>query len=182
MAGNVGFHTNDVHTVQLFDFGLCRELNPDTNKVKEDAVMTLFGALSWKYTAVECFPQPIVQTPADILAQSTRFLHHPSSRSFGLESLSGSWRGTKARRETGTQYSLEEIERELRVVQEQYQEEVATDSAHLAVAAAAAAAAPSANNGDGTRKTMTTPEYDLKADVYSFAMVYYVSKFKRFRS
>ena len=54
LKGNVGFHTNDVHTVQLFDFGLCRELPENSTEYEDDeSAFQMSGAGTFAYMAPE---------------------------------------------------------------------------------------------------------------------------------
>ena len=186
---NIGF-TGDNQTISIFNFGLCREVNPESGTVKEDPVAALLGALSWKYTAVECFPQPIVVTPADILAKSTKFLHSGHS-SHSLGSLSTSFRGSKkgraARMTKVEASSMGDIRRELRAVQQEFEEQRSSSLHNGTTAAEEEEDSTPFVFGDlplqkeeEMNRTTTTPEYDLKVDVYSWAMVYYeVSSFGR---
>ncbi|CAB9529365.1 Ankyrin repeat and protein kinase domain-containing protein 1 [Seminavis robusta] len=188
---NIGF-SGDNQTIVLFNFGLCRELNPATLKVREDPVTALFGALSWRYTAVECFPQPVVATPAQLVASSTRFLQNHSSRSFGLDSLSSSLHGRKGGRKyaSSEDVSPQEVQRELLAVQEEYQEEIISASMHNNSAGSSRSRSntPRPNlpedisNNDKKKKKkkkvqdcvhMVKASYDVNVDVYSWAMVYY---------
>lgn len=177
---NIGF-MGDNQTICIFNFGLCRELNPSTNLVTEDPVSALFGALSWKYAAVECCPLPIVQSTSNLLAQSTRFLQggHTghSSRSLRRDSLSNSIRSLRNRKtatvvEAGT---MQEIRRELNIVHEQFKEENSGSVDNGNASDWEEDSTPFVPGDDipEVRKTMTTPKYDERADVYSWAMVYY---------
>jgi len=182
---NIGF-TGDNQTICIFNFGLCRELDPVTGTACEDDVTAMYGAQSWKYTAVECFPQPITHSPVDFLAQSTNFLSHASSRSIGLESLSlsGSLRGLAKGRKRGKidDHTLKELERELQQVHDKLTDgHAGTNSEPSSVASSQPllvdATPHMVANGRRRRSNLDDrffhPPYNEKVDVYSWAMVYY---------
>ena len=167
---NIGF-IGDNETIALINFGLCREVDAETGKVEEDEVTALFGAQSWKYTAVECFPQPVVQTTGEYLASS--FLYH-SSRSSLWDSLSGSHNGSRQTRHTKMDPTeLRELERELRVVQEQSQEEQDSVYERGSLHPVPQQSSRRVTKGHEKSARMVKQTYDVKVDVYAWAMVYY---------
>ena len=167
---NIGF-IGDNETIALINFGLCREVDAETGKAEEDEVTALFGAQSWKYTAVECFPKQAVQTTGEYLASS--FLQQ-SSRSSLWESLSGSLHGSRHTRHTKMEPTeLRELERELQVVQEQYQDEQELGHEHGSLRPVLQESSGSLTNGHEKSVRVVKPSYDVKVDVYAWAMVYY---------
>lgn len=183
---NIGF-IGDNQTICVFNFGLCREMRPTCGTVQEDPITALFGAESWRYTAVECFPQHIEKNlAADVLhgsanvLQGTTKLLGQSTRSMFMDSLSGSLRDRSLRGRRNTRkvasnsVTMSELQRELRVVHEQYQDEIGESQRNgLGHAAGMGESMRSVTPFEGCQKVLTTPVYDCKADVYSWALVYY---------
>jgi serine/threonine protein kinase len=65
---NVGFQAHDLHTIQLFDFGLCRELPVDgtgESNYEDDFAFQMSGAGTFQYMAVECLNSKRYNLKAD---------------------------------------------------------------------------------------------------------------------
>jgi serine/threonine protein kinase len=65
---NVGFQAHDPHTVQLFDFGLCRELPADAtgeSHYEDNFAFQMSGAGTFQYMAVECLNSKRYNLKAD---------------------------------------------------------------------------------------------------------------------
>jgi len=154
---NIGF-LGDNETVSLFNFGLCREVDPISGTVSEDEVTALFGALSWKYTAVECFPQAVVHSTGTRVA---RLVRRPK--------LSVSMSGIEHTRHSKIdEITLQGLKREIRLTREQMPEERSSDGGSIQSAPLTSVPAT------GRRKlSPNIPTYNERVDVYSWAMVYY---------
>lgn len=65
---NVAFQENSPHTIQLFDFGLCRELpeSGSCDKNDEDGMFHMSGAGTRMYMAVEIFNKKYYNLKADV--------------------------------------------------------------------------------------------------------------------
>ncbi|CAB9501268.1 activated protein kinase kinase kinase [Seminavis robusta] len=72
--GNCGFHTNDVHTVQLFDFGLCRELPESATEYEDDeSAFQMSGAGTFAYMAPEIVNKRGYNLKADVYSWAFLF-------------------------------------------------------------------------------------------------------------
>ena len=71
---NVGFRPEDPHTVQLFDFGLCRELPEDSNDDDDDSmVFRMSGAGTYLYMAAEVINQKRYNLKCDVYSWAFMF-------------------------------------------------------------------------------------------------------------
>ena len=130
----------------------------------------MYGKLSWRYTAVECFSQEAPALLSEALAHGTRLISH--SARFDLSKRGSSLFAKYSRHRKENVPSLDALEEEL----QQLQEQVSSDD-ERSRGTVASVPLPSKTtlelSGFWDGHSVAKPSYNEKVDIYSWAMVYY---------